>query len=96
MGRVAQENADAVFVTDDNPRSENAANIRAKILEACDGATEIADRAQAITTAISGMNAGDLLVVAGKGHETGQIVGSEVLPFDDAQVVRRAIAEVGP
>lgn len=95
MGRIAAAMADTVFVTDDNPRSEDTGDIRRQILDACPGATEIGDRAEAIGTAVAALNAGDLLVVAGKGHETGQIVGSEVLPFDDAQVVRQAIVEVG-
>lgn len=95
MGRIGQEKADAVFVTNDNPRSEDATEIRKQILAACAGATEIGDRAEAIAMAIGTLKAGDLLVVAGKGHETGQIVGDEVLPFDDAQVVRDVIAGVG-
>ena len=94
MGQIAQEKADTVFVTDDNPRSENAAEIRKQVLQACPNATEIGDRAEAIAAAITQLNAGDLLVVAGKGHETGQIIGSEILPFDDAHVIRQAIAEV--
>ena len=96
MGHIACENADTVFVTDDNPRSEDAAEIRRQVLDGCADATEIGDRAQAIAVAIGTLNADDLLVVAGKGHEKGQIVGSEVLPFDDAQVVRDVIAGVEP
>lgn len=91
MGRLAGRLADVVFITDDNPRGENAAAIRAQILAACPGAREIGDRREAITASIAGLQPGDLLVIAGKGHEQGQIVGHEVRPFDDAQVVRVAI-----
>jgi UDP-N-acetylmuramoyl-L-alanyl-D-glutamate--2,6-diaminopimelate ligase len=90
MGRVAAENADVVFVTDDNPRSENAADIRAAILAEAPNAIEIGDRAKAIAAAIGLLGPGDVLCVAGKGHETGQIVGGEVIPFSD----HRAVAEV--
>ena len=76
-------------MTDDNPRSEDPATIRAAILAACPGAREIGDRAKAIETALNDLRAGDVLVVAGKGHEQGQIVGGTVLPFDDATVIRR-------
>jgi UDP-N-acetylmuramoyl-L-alanyl-D-glutamate--2,6-diaminopimelate ligase len=95
MGRIAAERADFVFVTDDNPRSEEPAAIRRAIIEACPDAIEISDRGQAIRAALAELEAGDLLVVAGKGHETGQIVGDRVLPFDDALEVRRALAELG-
>ncbi|KQO60649.1 MULTISPECIES: UDP-N-acetylmuramoyl-L-alanyl-D-glutamate--2,6-diaminopimelate ligase [unclassified Methylobacterium] len=95
MGAIAARKADLVIVTDDNPRSEDPASIRAAILAASPGATEIGDRAEAIQTAVRGLRAGDVLVVAGKGHETGQIVGTQVLPFSDHAVVRSAIAEVG-
>ncbi len=83
MGEIAINNADAVIVTDDNPRSENPASIRAAILAAAKGAREIGDRAEAIQTAIVGLQPGDALLIAGKGHETGQIVGDLVLPFSD-------------
>ena len=92
MGEIAAAPADRVFVTDDNPRSEDPAAIRRAILEACPGAIEIGDRRAAIRAAIVGLEAGDLLVVAGKGHESGQIVGARVLPFDDAHEVRTALA----
>ncbi|WP_311274180.1 UDP-N-acetylmuramoyl-L-alanyl-D-glutamate--2,6-diaminopimelate ligase [Methylobacterium sp. WCS2018Hpa-22] len=95
MGAIAARKADLVIVTDDNPRSEDPASIRAAILAASPGATEIGDRAEAIQTAVRGLRAGDVLVVAGKGHETGQIVGTQVLPFSDHEVIRSAIAEVG-
>ncbi len=80
-----------MIVTDDNPRSEDPASIRAAILKACPGATEIGDRATAIATAIAGLKPDDLLVIAGKGHETGQIVGSVTHPFSDHDVARAAI-----
>jgi UDP-N-acetylmuramoyl-L-alanyl-D-glutamate--2,6-diaminopimelate ligase len=93
MGRIAVEGADLVVVTDDNPRSERPEAIRAEILAAAPGAREIADRGEAIATAVRGLRPGDVLVVAGKGHETGQIVGKETLPFSDHEAVRAAIAE---
>jgi len=95
MGRIAASLADRVIVTDDNPRSEDAAAIRRQILAACPGAEEIGDRAQAITAAVAALDSGDVLLVAGKGHEAGQIVGRAVLPFDDADAVRAAVREVG-
>jgi UDP-N-acetylmuramoyl-L-alanyl-D-glutamate--2,6-diaminopimelate ligase len=91
MGRIAAENADRVIVTDDNPRSESAAAIRAAILAAAPGASEIGDRAQAIRSAIAELKSGDVLLIAGKGHETGQIVGSKVLPFSDHDAVAAAL-----
>jgi UDP-N-acetylmuramoyl-L-alanyl-D-glutamate--2,6-diaminopimelate ligase len=92
MGKIAADNADSVIVTDDNPRSENPADIRAAILNAAKGAREIADRAEAIRTAISGLQAGDALLIAGKGHETGQIVGDRTLPFSDHEAAAAALA----
>ncbi len=92
MGRVAIEGADRVIVTDDNPRSENPAQIRAAILAAAPGAAEIGDRGEAIRRAIADLETGDVLLIAGKGHETGQIVGDRVLPFDDALVAREVAA----
>ena len=80
-----------MIVTDDNPRSEDPAAIRAAILAEAPGAGEIGDRAEAIRTAVRGLGPGDVLVVAGKGHETGQIVGDRVLPFSDPAVLRAAI-----
>jgi UDP-N-acetylmuramoyl-L-alanyl-D-glutamate--2,6-diaminopimelate ligase len=91
MGRIAAGKADLVIVTDDNPRSEEPASIRAAILEACPGGIEIGDRAAAIREAVGGLEPGDALLVAGKGHETGQIVGNETLPFSDHEVARAAI-----
>jgi UDP-N-acetylmuramoyl-L-alanyl-D-glutamate--2,6-diaminopimelate ligase len=93
MGEIAADKADLVFVTDDNPRSEEPAAIRRAIMVACPGAIEIGDRRAAIRAAIGELRAGDLLVVAGKGHERGQIVGDAVLPFDDAAEVRAALAQ---
>ncbi|MEJ2624688.1 MAG: UDP-N-acetylmuramoyl-L-alanyl-D-glutamate--2,6-diaminopimelate ligase [Pseudolabrys sp.] len=91
MGRIAVENADRVIVTDDNPRSEDPATIRAEILAAAPGASEIADRAEAIRAGIAGLEEGDVLLIAGKGHETGQIVGDCVLPFSDHDAVAAAL-----
>ncbi|MFD6317823.1 UDP-N-acetylmuramoyl-L-alanyl-D-glutamate--2,6-diaminopimelate ligase [Methylorubrum thiocyanatum] len=94
MGAIAERLADRVIVTDDNPRNEEPAAIRAAILAAAPGAEEIGDRAEAIRAGVRGLRAGDVLVVAGKGHETGQIVGSRVLPFSDHDTLRAAIAEL--
>jgi len=91
MGRIAAENADRVIVTDDNPRSEQPAAIRAAILAAAPGATEIGDRAAAIRAGIAALQAGDVLLIAGKGHETGQIVGDRVLTFSDHDAVAAAL-----
>jgi UDP-N-acetylmuramoyl-L-alanyl-D-glutamate--2,6-diaminopimelate ligase len=92
MGAAATARADLVYVTDDNPRGEAPAEIRRAILAAAPGAIEIGDRREAIGAAVAALAPGDVLVVAGKGHETGQIVGRETLPFDDAVVAREAIA----
>ena len=92
MGRIAVEKADIAIVTDDNPRSEDPAAIRADILTGAPGAREIGDRALAIRTAVEELKPGDVLVVAGKGHETGQIIGDRTLPFSDHDEVRKAIA----
>jgi UDP-N-acetylmuramoyl-L-alanyl-D-glutamate--2,6-diaminopimelate ligase len=92
MGAIAAENADCVIVTDDNPRNERPEAIRAAILAAAKGAREIGDRAEAIRTAIEGLQEGDALLIAGKGHETGQIVGDRVLPFSDHDAVASALA----
>jgi UDP-N-acetylmuramoyl-L-alanyl-D-glutamate--2,6-diaminopimelate ligase len=92
MGRVAAAKADAVIVTDDNPRGEEPAEIRRAVLAGCPGATEIGDRREAIAAAVGGAAAGDVVLVAGKGHEQGQIIGrgvtARVLPFDDVAVAR--------
>jgi UDP-N-acetylmuramoyl-L-alanyl-D-glutamate--2,6-diaminopimelate ligase len=92
MGAIAADNADQVIVTDDNPRSENPEAIRAAILAAAKNATDIGDRADAIRTGISALQQGDVLLIAGKGHETGQIVGDKVLPFSDHEAVATALA----
>jgi UDP-N-acetylmuramoyl-L-alanyl-D-glutamate--2,6-diaminopimelate ligase len=91
MGEIGQRLADSVIVTDDNPRGENPSKIRQAILAAAPSAIEIPDRREAITRAVSELKEGDCLVVAGKGHETGQIVGNEVLEFSDHEEVRRAL-----
>lgn len=92
MGEIAARLADKVIVTDDNPRSEDSATIRAQILAASQGAREIGDRRQAIRTAVGEMGPGDVVLVAGKGHEAGQIVGDTVLPFSDHEELAAAIA----
>jgi UDP-N-acetylmuramoyl-L-alanyl-D-glutamate--2,6-diaminopimelate ligase len=92
MGAIAAENADSIIITDDNPRSENPQMIRSAIMAAATGAREIGDRAEAIRTAIAGLQPGDALLIAGKGHETGQIVGDKTLPFSDHEAVIAALA----
>jgi len=96
MGAIAQRLADIVIVTDDNPRGEDAAAIRRAVLAAAPGAREIGDRRSAIRAAIKLLAPGDVLLLAGKGHERGQIVGATVLPFDDSEVARAAVAEAMP
>ncbi|WP_068431876.1 UDP-N-acetylmuramoyl-L-alanyl-D-glutamate--2,6-diaminopimelate ligase [Magnetospirillum sp. XM-1] len=91
MGAIGCRLADAMIVTDDNPRSEEPALIRAAVRGACPAGIEIADRRDAIRTAVAGLQKGDVLVIAGKGHEQGQIVGASVLPFDDAEEAREAV-----
>lgn len=93
MGEIATRLADVSIVTDDNPRSEEPAAIRAAIMEAAPGAIEIGDRRLAIREAIAMLHAGDTLVVAGKGHEEGQTVGDVTLPFSDHAEVRAALSE---
>jgi UDP-N-acetylmuramoyl-L-alanyl-D-glutamate--2,6-diaminopimelate ligase len=95
MGRIAVEKADVAIVTDDNPRSEKPEAIRAEILAAASGAREIGDRAEAIGTAVCMLGAGDVVLVAGKGHETGQIVGNTVLPFSDHEAILAALGGDG-
>jgi UDP-N-acetylmuramoyl-L-alanyl-D-glutamate--2,6-diaminopimelate ligase len=92
MGEVATRLSDLVIVTDDNPRSEDPAAIRAAVMAGAPGATEVGGRREAIAEAIRIAKAGDIILVAGKGHETGQIVGDRVLPFDDALVARECAA----
>jgi UDP-N-acetylmuramoyl-L-alanyl-D-glutamate--2,6-diaminopimelate ligase len=94
MGEAAARRADVVIVTDDNPRSEDPAAIRSAILEAAPGALEIGDRRDAIEAAVGMLQEGDVLCIAGKGHEPGQTVGTEVLPFSDHEVARTALAAI--
>ncbi|NIZ12920.1 UDP-N-acetylmuramoyl-L-alanyl-D-glutamate--2,6-diaminopimelate ligase [Phaeobacter sp. HF9A] len=92
MGRAAQDNADAVIVTDDNPRSEDPAAIRAAVMGGAPAALNIGDRAEAILRGVDMLEPGDALLICGKGHETGQIVGQDVLPFDDVEQASMAVA----
>ena len=98
MGAAAAENADIVIVTDDNPRSEDPGSIRAAVMAGAvsaggtDSITEVGDRAEAILRGIDMLGAGDALLIAGKGHETGQVVGDAVLPFDDVEQASVAVA----
>lgn len=92
MGQAAAENADIVFVTDDNPRSEDPATIRAAVMGGAPQATEVGDRAEAILRGVDALQPGDALLICGKGHETGQIVGDQVLPFDDVEQASIAVA----
>ncbi|SLN35330.1 UDP-N-acetylmuramoyl-L-alanyl-D-glutamate--2, 6-diaminopimelate ligase [Aquimixticola soesokkakensis] len=92
MGAAAAEHADVVIVTDDNPRSEDPAAIRAEILVACASALEVGDRAEAILRGVDALQAGDALLICGKGHETGQVVGDDVFPFDDVEQASLAVA----
>jgi UDP-N-acetylmuramoyl-L-alanyl-D-glutamate--2,6-diaminopimelate ligase len=94
MGAIATRDADLVIVTDDNPRTENPAAIRSAILACAPGAREIGARAQAVAAALNEARSGDVVLVAGKGHEQGQIIGGDVLPFDDADVIRAAAARL--
>jgi len=94
MGRSAVTLADHAIITDDNPRSEDPAAIRQQMLAEAPGAQEIGDRGTAIATAVAALGPGDVLVIAGKGHESGQIVGGQILPFDDRDVARTAIAKL--
>jgi len=88
MGAVAARLADLAIVTDDNPRSEDPAAIRRDIMAGASGAREIAGRREAIQAAVAEAGEGDIILLAGKGHEQGQIVGDQVLPFDDVTVAR--------
>jgi UDP-N-acetylmuramoyl-L-alanyl-D-glutamate--2,6-diaminopimelate ligase len=94
MGRFASDLADRVFVTDDNPRKEEPASIRRAIMDACKKGQEIGDRREAIYSALRGLQKGDVLVVAGKGHEKTQTVGDKTYPFDDAEVIRDGVREL--
>ena len=92
MGAAAAAHADVVYVTDDNPRSEDPSAIRAEILASCREANEVGDRAEAILAAVDALQPGDALLIAGKGHETGQVVGQDIYPFDDAEAASIAVA----
>jgi UDP-N-acetylmuramoyl-L-alanyl-D-glutamate--2,6-diaminopimelate ligase len=94
MGAIAVDKADRIVVTDDNPRSEDAAAIRAAIIADARGITEIGDRRAAIRAAIAELRPGDVLLIAGKGHETGQIIGDRVIPFSDHEAVAAALKEL--
>ena len=91
MAKIAVTCADIVTITDDNPRTENATLIRRQLMAKCPKAREIGDRKEAIRAAIKELTEGDILVVAGKGHEEGQIIGSEKYPFNDANEIRFAL-----
>ncbi len=91
MGRISAEHADIAFVTDDNPRGEAPAAIRSEIMEGCPDCVEIDDRAKAILLAVDALEPGDGLVIAGKGHERGQIIGDSIYPFDDAEQASIAV-----
>jgi UDP-N-acetylmuramoyl-L-alanyl-D-glutamate--2,6-diaminopimelate ligase len=92
MGAAARANADVLYVTDDNPRSEDPALIRAAILAACPEANEVGDRAEAILRAVDALQPGDALLIAGKGHETGQVIKGDIFPFDDVEQASIAVA----
>ena len=92
MGKAAADHADVLFVTDDNPRSEDPATIRAAILATCPGASEVGDRAEAILRGADALGPGDALLVAGKGHESGQVIAGQTYPFDDAEQASVAVA----
>ena len=95
MGEAADSFADRVIVTDDNPRSEDPATIRKAVINGAKKAEEIGDRGVAIRTAITGLREGDILLIAGKGHETGQTIGDEVLPFSDQEEAKKALRAAG-
>jgi UDP-N-acetylmuramoyl-L-alanyl-D-glutamate--2,6-diaminopimelate ligase len=91
MGQAASDHADLVFVTDDNPRSEDPATIRAAVMAGATDAIEVGDRAEAILRGVDALGPGDALLIAGKGHESGQIIGDDVLPFDDVEQASVAV-----
>jgi UDP-N-acetylmuramoyl-L-alanyl-D-glutamate--2,6-diaminopimelate ligase len=92
MGEAARKHADVLYVTDDNPRTEDPASIRAAVLAACPEAHEVGDRAEAILRAVDALLPGDALLIAGKGHESGQVIGTDVYPFDDVEQASVAVA----
>ena len=91
MGQAAAKHADLVIVTDDNPRSEDPGTIRDAVMAGCPDASNVGDRAEAILRGVDALGPGDALLILGKGHETGQTVGSDVLPFDDAEQASVAV-----
>jgi len=92
MGQAAMDHADTVILTDDNPRREDPAAIRAMVRAGCPDAWEVGDRAEAILRGVDAVGPGDALLIAGKGHETGQVIGDDVFPFDDAEHASVAVA----
>ena len=94
MGEIASRYSEEIIVTDDNPRTENPASIRAEIIKGCPNATEIGDRREAIAHALNHLDKNDTLLIAGKGHETGQIIGNEVIPYSDQEVVLNLIGNL--
>ena len=93
MGKIACDYADNAYITDDNPRNENPANIRRDMMVGAVDGIEIDGRENAIMQSVKELEQGDILIVAGKGHEQGQIVGDKILPFDDSKIIRKAILE---
>ena len=93
MGEVATRLGDVAIVTDDNPRTEDPAAIRAEVMAGAVGAIEIGERREAIAAAIHRAGANDIVLLAGKGHEQGQTIGGETLPFDDVSVVRALLGQ---
>src|SRR5690606_15617425 len=94
MGAIVEKLADEIIVTDDNPRSEDPAAIRAEIMAACKTAREIPCRREAIREAVKILEEGDVLVIAGKGHEQGQVFAGRTEPFDDTTEAEKAIKEL--
>jgi UDP-N-acetylmuramoyl-L-alanyl-D-glutamate--2,6-diaminopimelate ligase len=92
MGAAAKAHADVLYVTDDNPRSEDPGSIRAAIMAACPEANEVGDRAEAILRGVDALGPGDALLIAGKGHETGQVIKGDIYPFDDVEQASVAVA----
>lgn len=92
MGKAAADHADVAFVTDDNPRSEVPALIRQEVMRGCPNANEIGDRAEAILAGVDALGPGDTLLIAGKGHETGQTIGTDIFPFDDVEQASISVA----
>ncbi len=95
MGKIAIAKSDRVIVTDDNPRTEQPAAIRAEIMAGATGAEEIGDRGEAIRAAVTSIGKGDVILIAGKGHEQGQYIGDKVIPFSDHEAARAALKEIG-